>query len=70
MSGNPIIAIATGNPARIGPEISLKVALDPAMHAACEPILVGDPGVNRISRQSLRYDYRHMHVMAHVADAD
>jgi 4-hydroxythreonine-4-phosphate dehydrogenase len=39
------IAIATGDPAGIGPEISLKAALDPAVQAACEPILVSDPGV-------------------------
>jgi 4-hydroxythreonine-4-phosphate dehydrogenase len=38
----PIVAIATGDPAGIGPEISLKAALDPAVRAACRPILVGD----------------------------
>ena len=39
------IAIATGDPAGIGPEISLKAALDPAVRAVCDPILVSDPGV-------------------------
>jgi len=39
------IAIATGDPAGIGPEISLKAALDPAVRAACHPILFSDPGV-------------------------
>ncbi len=39
------IAIATGDPAGIGPEISLKAALDPAVRAACDPVLVSDPGV-------------------------
>ena len=38
----PMIAIATGDPAGIGPEISLKAALDPAVRAACNPILVSD----------------------------
>jgi 4-hydroxythreonine-4-phosphate dehydrogenase len=38
----PIIAIATGDPAGIGPEISLKTALDPAVRAACNPIVVSD----------------------------
>jgi 4-hydroxythreonine-4-phosphate dehydrogenase len=37
------IAIATGDPAGIGPEISLKAALDPAVRAVCDPILVSDP---------------------------
>jgi 4-hydroxy-L-threonine phosphate dehydrogenase PdxA len=36
------IAIATGDPAGIGPEISLKAALDPAVRAACNPIIVSD----------------------------
>ncbi len=44
-SDKPIIAIATGDPAGIGPEISLKAALDPAVRAACRPILVSDPAV-------------------------
>jgi 4-hydroxythreonine-4-phosphate dehydrogenase len=41
----PIIAIATGDPAGIGPEISLKAALDPAVRAACRPLLVSDAAV-------------------------
>ena len=43
MSKRAKIAIATGDPAGIGPEISLKAALDPAVRAACDPILVSDP---------------------------
>ena len=46
MSGRKAtIAIASGDPAGIGPEISLKTALDPAVRMACNPILVGDAGV-------------------------
>jgi 4-hydroxythreonine-4-phosphate dehydrogenase len=45
MSTLPRIAIATGDPAGIGPEISLKAALDPGVHALCRPIIVGDPAV-------------------------
>jgi len=41
----PIIAIAIGDPAGIGPEISLKTALDPAVQEMCRPVLVGDPTV-------------------------
>jgi 4-hydroxy-L-threonine phosphate dehydrogenase PdxA len=36
------IAIPTGDPAGIGPEIALKAALDPAVRAVCDPILVSD----------------------------
>ncbi len=45
MSQRTRIAIATGDPAGIGPEIALKAALDPAVRAACDPILYSDPGV-------------------------
>jgi len=41
----PTIAIAIGDPAGIGPEISLKAARDPAVRALCRPILVGEPTV-------------------------
>jgi 4-hydroxythreonine-4-phosphate dehydrogenase len=37
--------LPTGDPAGIGAEICLKAALDPAVRAACDPILVCDPGV-------------------------
>ena len=37
----PRVAIATGDPAGIGPEISLKAARDPAVLALCEPVLFG-----------------------------
>jgi len=43
MGVKPKIAIAAGDPAGIGPEISLKAALDPTVGAACNPILVSDP---------------------------
>ncbi|MEN3380509.1 MAG: hypothetical protein V7608_553 [Hyphomicrobiales bacterium] len=41
----PVIAVAIGDPAGIGPEISLKTALDPAVQEMCRPVLVGDPTV-------------------------
>ena len=37
----PRLAIATGDPAGIGPEISLKAARDPRVRALCEPVLFG-----------------------------
>lgn len=37
----PRIAIAVGDPAGIGPEISLKAARDPQVRALCDPVLVG-----------------------------
>src|SRR5947208_2337823 len=45
MERKPIIAIPVGDPAGIGPEISLKAALDPGVRAIARPILVGDPAI-------------------------
>ena len=45
MSNKAKIAIATGDPAGIGPEISLRAALDPVVRNACRPIVVSDLGV-------------------------
>ncbi|HEX9435483.1 MAG TPA: 4-hydroxythreonine-4-phosphate dehydrogenase PdxA [Burkholderiales bacterium] len=38
----PKVAIATGDPAGIGPEISLKAARHPKVLGLCEPVLFGD----------------------------
>jgi 4-hydroxythreonine-4-phosphate dehydrogenase len=45
MGHKPLIAIPVGDPAGIGPEISLKAALDPTVRKMAQPILVGDPSV-------------------------
>jgi 4-hydroxythreonine-4-phosphate dehydrogenase len=38
------LAIASGDPGGIGPEISLKAALDPEVRAICRPVVIGDRG--------------------------
>ena len=43
----PRVAIPTGDPAGIGPEIACKAALDPAVLALCRPVLFSDPAVLR-----------------------
>ena len=37
----PRIALAIGDPAGIGPEVSLKAARDPQVRALCDPVLIG-----------------------------
>src|SRR5688572_32540135 len=63
------IAIATGDPAGIGPEISLKAALDPAVRAACNPILVSDPGVIERHAKACGIAAK-FHGIGSLADAD
>ena len=43
----PRVALPTGDPAGIGPEIAFKAALDPAVRAICRPVLFTDPVVLR-----------------------
>jgi len=64
-----IIAIAAGDPAGIGPEISLKAALDPAVRKACNPIVVCDRSVIERHAEAcgIKADLR---VIATAADAD
>ena len=37
----PLVAITLGDPASIGPEITLKAFHDPALYAACRPLVIG-----------------------------
>lgn len=61
----PTVAIATGDPGGIGPEISIKAALDARVREMCEPVLVGDRGalesharLCRLSLEEIRIDDR------------
>jgi 4-hydroxythreonine-4-phosphate dehydrogenase len=66
---NPVVAIATGDPAGIGPEISLKAALDRKVRDACRPILVSDARV--IERHAKACGLAlEPHVIDKVADTD
>jgi 4-hydroxythreonine-4-phosphate dehydrogenase len=65
----PRIAIATGDPAGIGPEIALKAALDARVRSLCRPLLVGDPAVVQLHARAagLSPDLK---VVQKAADAD
>ena len=65
----PRIAIATGDPAGIGPEIALKAALDARVAAACRPLLVGDPAALELHARAARLSPR-FRVIAKAGDAD
>ncbi len=69
MTNKAKIAIATGDAAGIGPEISLKAALDPAVRDSCNPIIVSDPALlERHARAcGIKVDLR---VVGQIADAD
>ncbi len=69
MTHKPKIAIATGDAAGIGPEISLKAAVDSAVRQACNPILVSDPQL--LERHAAACGIRaNLRAVARIADAD
>jgi 4-hydroxythreonine-4-phosphate dehydrogenase len=60
-----MVAIATGDPGGIGPEISIKAALDERVREMCEPVLIGDRGalelharLCRLSLEKIRIESR------------
>jgi 4-hydroxythreonine-4-phosphate dehydrogenase len=63
------IAITTGDAAGIGPEIALKAALDPAVRAACDPILVSDPDLLVRHAKACGIEAEFL-VIDRIADAD
>jgi len=65
----PRIAIATGDPAGIGPEIALKAALDPGVRRICRPLLVGDPATVGMHAHSAGLNPR-LNVIERTTDAD
>jgi 4-hydroxythreonine-4-phosphate dehydrogenase len=69
MSEKPRIAIAVGDPAGIGPEVSLKAALDPAVREACRALLVGDAGVLKRHAEACRIA-ADLRVIARPEDGD
>ena len=65
----PTIAIATGDPAGIGPEIALKAALDLRVMALCRPLLVGDPAAVELHAKAAGLSPR-LRVISEPAAAD
>jgi 4-hydroxythreonine-4-phosphate dehydrogenase len=64
----PKIAIAAGDPAGIGPEVSLKAALDAGVRARCRPIVVGDAEAIRRHAQAAGLDAQ-LHVISDSREA-
>lgn len=63
------IAIATGDPAGIGPEISLKAALAPAVRDACDLLVVSDRGILERHARACGIEVE-LRMIRRAADAD
>ena len=68
-TAKPRIAIATGDPAGIGPEISLKAALHDDVRAICQPLLVGDPSAI-LQHAEASGLHPELNIIRHVGEAD
>lgn len=53
MERKPVIAIAMGDPAGIGPELIVKVLADKSLHERCRPFIIGDLQVMRDNASTL-----------------
>src|SRR5205823_5727471 len=69
MADKTRIAIAIGDPAGIGPEISLKAARDASVRHACRPLLVGDARVLQRHAAACRFPVD-LHAIGRIQDAD
>jgi 4-hydroxythreonine-4-phosphate dehydrogenase len=65
----PTIAISTGDPAGIGPEIALKAALHLRVASLCRPLLVGDPAVVQAHARSAGLSSE-LHIIARPGEAN
>ncbi len=64
----PILAITMGDPAGIGPEITVRALNHCETYEQCRPIVTGDAAIMRQAVQLLGYDL-HVNAVNNVADA-
>src|SRR4051794_21580633 len=68
MNQKPIIAITMGDPASIGPEITVKALLNETVRSICNPLVVGDAAVFNHIIQHLKLNAS-VNAIHSVADA-
>ena len=58
MVGKPTLGIIMGDPAGIGPEITLKALAEPEVRDLCQPVVIGDYHLIDLMRQSMGLELR------------
>jgi 4-hydroxy-L-threonine phosphate dehydrogenase PdxA len=48
----PLVALSTGDPAGIGPELCMKAALSEDVRSICRPVIFGDPAIMKFHADS------------------
>ena len=67
MADKKIIGITMGDPASIGPEITIKALADPALYDRCRPLVVGDAAVMEAARPIVGREDIQIHAVHHVS---
>ena len=68
MADKKIIGITMGDPASIGPEITIKALADPALYDRCRPLVVGDAAVMEAARPIVGREDIQIHAVHHVSE--
>lgn len=69
MSGKKIIAITMGDPASIGPEITVKAFSEKSLYELCSPLVVGDACVLEAARAIVGCEAIKIHPIKTVSEA-
>lgn len=69
MKDKKIIGITMGDPASIGPEISVKAFADPALFEKCRPLIVGDAKIMEEALRIAGHPELKIHPVKKVSDA-
>ncbi len=69
MDNRTIIGITMGDPASIGPEITVKALADKAIYRICRPLVVGDAQVLEAAKKLVGHEELAVRAVTDVADA-
>lgn len=68
MDNRMVIGITMGDPASIGPEITVKVLADKAIYEVCRPIVIGDACVLEAARKLVGHEELTVRAVKDVKD--
>ena len=66
---NPVIGITMGDPAGVGPEITVKALSVPALYSRCSPLVIGDAGILEWAKQITGHDEIRIHAIREPSEA-
>ena len=69
MLRKPIVGITMGDPASIGPEITIRALSDPKVYEMCTPVVVGDAQVLKSAAQVIGANEVHINSIGNMKEA-